>query len=142
MKKTYLCVAVLLLCAVLLFTACGGAEEETVAEKPETAVATAVVTEAPAQPGEPEESEEAAEPAAPEMPEEAAEEPEEKEPRTDFIPGTVTAESGTLVGSIESDKYHYPTCRWVDEILPENETWFADAADAESKGYTPCATCH
>ena len=47
----------------------------------------------------------------------------------------------TYVGSIDSDKYHKPSCRWAKKILPENEIWFYDATDAESQGYSPCGTC-
>jgi micrococcal nuclease len=46
------------------------------------------------------------------------------------------------VGSTESDKYHYPECRWAKKILPENEIWFSSSEDARSKGYVPCGICH
>lgn len=48
---------------------------------------------------------------------------------------------GKYVGSIESDKYHRPSCRWVKKILPENEIWFDSAEDAEAQGYSSCGTC-
>lgn len=46
--------------------------------------------------------------------------------------------TGKYVGSIKSDKYHYPTCSAAKKILPENLIWFDSAADAQSKGYSPC----
>lgn len=49
---------------------------------------------------------------------------------------------GRYVGSIDSDKYHRPSCRWVKKILPENEIWFDSAEDAEAQGYSPCGTCN
>ena len=48
---------------------------------------------------------------------------------------------GRYVGSIDSNKYHNPSCRWVKKILPENEIWFDSAEDAEAQGYLPCGTC-
>ncbi len=51
--------------------------------------------------------------------------------------------SGTgLVGSVESDKYHYPSCRWAKKIKPENEIWFSSEEDARAQGYTACKVCH
>ena len=46
------------------------------------------------------------------------------------------------VGSKESNKYHYPECRWAKKILPENAIWFSSSEDARSKGYVPCGVCH
>lgn len=48
---------------------------------------------------------------------------------------------GQFVGSTESDKYHYPTCRHAKKISDANEIWFTSAADAQSHGYTACKVC-
>lgn len=48
---------------------------------------------------------------------------------------------GQFVGSTESDKYHYPTCRHAKKISGANEIWFTSAADAQSHGYTACKVC-
>lgn len=48
---------------------------------------------------------------------------------------------GIYVGSINSDKYHYPSCYWAQQIKPENEIWFTSKSDAESHGYVPCKVC-
>ncbi len=48
---------------------------------------------------------------------------------------------GIYIGSTLSDNYHYPSCRWVEKILKENEIWFSSKEDAEQKGYKPCGTC-
>ncbi|MCK4823312.1 nuclease, partial [bacterium] len=48
---------------------------------------------------------------------------------------------GMYVGSINSDKYHYPWCYWAGQINPENEIWFTSKSDAESKGYVACKVC-
>lgn len=49
---------------------------------------------------------------------------------------------GEFVGSINSDKYHYPSCTWAGKINPENKIWFVDAADAVTQGYVPCKVCN
>ena len=55
---------------------------------------------------------------------------------------TTTAKSGQFVGSLESDKYHYPSCRWAKKILPQNEIWFSSSQDARAAGYVPCGVCN
>jgi endonuclease YncB( thermonuclease family) len=45
------------------------------------------------------------------------------------------------VGSKNSDVYHYPSCQYVDNILPENKIWFSSAQDAINHGYRPCKVC-
>ena len=45
------------------------------------------------------------------------------------------------VGSINSDKDHYPSCRWAKKIYSENEIWFKDKEDARKHGYVPCKVC-
>lgn len=52
-----------------------------------------------------------------------------------------TVSQGQFVGSIESNKYHYPDCRYAEKILPENQIWFEDVADALAHGYEPCGVC-
>lgn len=47
-----------------------------------------------------------------------------------------------FVGSIKSDKYHYPSCRWAKKINPENEIWFTSSTDARNHGYVPCKVCN
>jgi len=48
---------------------------------------------------------------------------------------------GQFVGSVDSDKYHYPDCRWAKEIKPENEIWFDSVDEARAAGYMPCKVC-
>lgn len=50
--------------------------------------------------------------------------------------------SGKFVASKDSDKFHWPDCKWVKRILAENEIWFDSAADAIAAGYGACGTCH
>ncbi len=48
---------------------------------------------------------------------------------------------GQFVGSTQSDKYHYPSCRWAEKILPQNRIWFSSSEDARAAGYVPCGVC-
>jgi len=54
----------------------------------------------------------------------------------------ITTEAGKYVGSANSDKYHYPSCRWAKKIKPENQIWFASSEEARAAGYVPCGTCN
>lgn len=64
-------------------------------------------------------------------------------PSSDLTLGaTVAASERVFVGSIKSDKYHYPSCGSAKNIHPENEIWFSSSADARSHGYVPCGRCH
>ncbi len=48
------------------------------------------------------------------------------------------SEQGRLVGSINSNKYHWPDCPWAKKIAPENQIWFGSEAEAQAAGYTRC----
>ena len=63
------------------------------------------------------------------------------EPSTPSIEITTPKSSGVYVGSVDSDKYHAPRCRFAKEILPENEIWFDSAEEAQNSGYSPCGSC-
>lgn len=45
------------------------------------------------------------------------------------------------VGSISSNKYHYPQCKWAKTIAPRKVSDFASVAEAQNAGYIPCPTC-
>ncbi|MGD9911869.1 MULTISPECIES: thermonuclease family protein [Methanothrix] len=45
------------------------------------------------------------------------------------------------VGSVKSNKYHYPDCEWAQKISPVNLICFSSPSEARSKGYTPCRVC-
>ncbi|VVB63916.1 Metal binding domain of Ada [uncultured archaeon] len=64
-------------------------------------------------------------------------------PISQQAPNNVTnASEYVFVGSIKSDKYHYPSCRAAQKIKPENEIWFTSSADAQAHGYVPCGICN
>jgi len=48
---------------------------------------------------------------------------------------------GMFVGSVKSNKYHYPSCEWGRKISSANEIWFSSSADARAHGYVPCKVC-
>ena len=45
---------------------------------------------------------------------------------------------GKLVGSVNSDKYHWPECQWAQRIAEENKIWFNSEAEAQAAGYQRC----
>lgn len=45
------------------------------------------------------------------------------------------------VGSAESNKYHYPSCRWTDKINDENLIHWDTVEEAQAAGYQACGTC-
>lgn len=49
---------------------------------------------------------------------------------------------GKFIGSTESDKFHYPTCRWAEKILKENQIWFNTVEEAKNAGFKPCGVCN
>ena len=48
----------------------------------------------------------------------------------------------SYVASDDSDKYHYPSCRWAKEINKENLISFSSVDEAKAAGYVSCGTCH
>ncbi|MGB9804092.1 Ada metal-binding domain-containing protein [Desulfofundulus sp.] len=46
-----------------------------------------------------------------------------------------------FVGSIHSNIYHYPDCKWAQRIKPENQIWFSSPEEAKAAGYRPCRVC-
>ena len=62
------------------------------------------------------------------------------EKKAEVKPKVETTE-GLFVGSIRSDKYHFPHCRYAKTIKPENKTWFSSVAEAKAAGYVPCGAC-
>ena len=45
------------------------------------------------------------------------------------------------VGSITSNKYHYPDCKWAKTILPQKVLCFRSVVEAKEKGYIRCPVC-
>ncbi len=45
------------------------------------------------------------------------------------------------VGSITSNKYHYPHCRWAKTIIPRKVRGFHSVEEAQKAGYIRCPVC-
>jgi methylphosphotriester-DNA--protein-cysteine methyltransferase len=45
------------------------------------------------------------------------------------------------VGSVQSDKYHYPDCRYAQKIKPEHLVTFMSVKEALEAGCVPCKVC-
>ena len=52
-----------------------------------------------------------------------------------------TTSPGKYVGSMTSNKYHYPGCKWAAQIRPHNLLNFSTTEEARKRGYIPCPTC-
>lgn len=58
-----------------------------------------------------------------------------------FCSDQLSTQQQKFVGSINSDKYHYPSCEWAKKIKPENQIWFSSPEEAKEAGYKPCKVC-
>ena len=57
--------------------------------------------------------------------------------------GSSGSSSGvTFVGSVNSDKFHYPSCSAAKKINDENKITFSSREDAINSGYSSCGICH
>jgi len=54
---------------------------------------------------------------------------------------TLNATNSQIVGSKTGKKYYYPWCTGVQKISPSSLIHFSSKSEAESRGYTPSATC-
>ena len=45
------------------------------------------------------------------------------------------------VGSKNSNKYHYPDCKWAKKISAKNLVTFKTAEEAVKARYVPCKVC-
>lgn len=55
-----------------------------------------------------------------------------------FVPIAICAE---FWGSINSNKYHYPSCMHAHRIKKENLVIFNSRKEAKNAGYVPCKVC-
>lgn len=51
-----------------------------------------------------------------------------------------TSEQGRFIGSVSSDKYHWPECPWAKKISEENQVWFSSEQEAQAAGYIRCGS--
>lgn len=52
--------------------------------------------------------------------------------------GNETAVQKKFIGSVNSNKYHWPDCPWAKKIAKQNQIWFSSEAEAQAAGYTRC----
>ena len=59
------------------------------------------------------------------------------------VPGALPkGETGKYAVNTNTGKFHYVSCRWVNDIYPENRTDSnADRQEIIDAGYTPCKVC-
>ncbi|OGL40152.1 MAG: hypothetical protein A2042_02900 [Candidatus Schekmanbacteria bacterium GWA2_38_11] len=50
-------------------------------------------------------------------------------------------EQTKFVGSKNSNKYHFPDCKWAQKINPKNLVTFTSVEEAKKAGYIPCKVC-
>ncbi|MEX2008424.1 MAG: hypothetical protein WD850_02975 [Candidatus Spechtbacterales bacterium] len=53
----------------------------------------------------------------------------------------VAERTGRVVGSINSDKYHFEYCSGASSIKEDNQVWFASPQEAQEAGYTLAGNC-
>ncbi len=63
-------------------------------------------------------------------------------PTPNPTPTPTPTPTGNDVASTGGTKYHYPSCSYVNSILPENKIYFNTSAEARAAGYTPCSRCN
>jgi hypothetical protein len=63
------------------------------------------------------------------------------EPVASTAPPKTPAPEVVYVGSITSNKYHYPTCKWAKTILPSKLIKFHSVEEAHKRHYIPCPVC-
>lgn len=51
-----------------------------------------------------------------------------------------TAVEGSFVGSINSNKYHWPNCPFAKRIAEKNQIWFSSEQEAQNAGYIRCGS--
>ncbi len=56
-----------------------------------------------------------------------------------FLPASVFA--AEFWASKNSNKYHYPSCKWAQKIKPGNLVKFSTPEQAAKAGYVPCKVC-
>ena len=54
---------------------------------------------------------------------------------------SVSYGESSYVASVNSEKFHRPSCRYVDDIYEENRIYYARRGDALADGKLPCSAC-
>ena len=51
-----------------------------------------------------------------------------------------SVKQGMFVGSLNSNKYHWPDCSFAKRIADENKVWFSSEQEAQDAGYIKCSS--
>lgn len=62
--------------------------------------------------------------------------------KTPSAQGEASSEEGSVVASVNSDKFHYPWCPGAKQIKEANRIVFESAAEAISAGFTLAGNCN
>lgn len=54
---------------------------------------------------------------------------------------SASSDSSPYIGSANTHKFHYSTCKWGRKISVKNKVRFNSRSDAISQGYEPCKVC-
>jgi len=67
----------------------------------------------------------------------------DESPQDNLLPAVSQDDSvkqNQFVGSINSDKYHWPNCPWAKKISSDNQVWFDSEQEAQKAGYIRCGS--
>ena len=64
---------------------------------------------------------------------------EQSLPKVDQSVDKETTGQEKFVGSVKSNKYHWPDCPWAKKIAPANQVWFSSEKEAQAAGYIRCS---
>jgi hypothetical protein len=62
-------------------------------------------------------------------------------PMTENVTTSQDIVAPKYIGSVTSNKYHYPDCKWGKQILPEKVLNFHSVKEAQEQGYIQCRAC-
>ena len=53
----------------------------------------------------------------------------------------VIALAADYIGNMNSHKFHYSSCQWVNKMNNANKVYLSTREEAIRKGYVPCKVC-
>ncbi|MBI2096103.1 MAG: hypothetical protein HYT43_00485 [Candidatus Taylorbacteria bacterium] len=60
---------------------------------------------------------------------------------TEDLTRRIETQSGAVLGSKNSKKYHFPWCGGAARLNEKNKVWFSSIEEAKAAGYSPAANC-
>ena len=65
-----------------------------------------------------------------------------KKPKKSHSSSSSYSSGGYYVGSVNSNKFHYPSCGYANNIRSYNMITFSSRSQAFNAGYSPCSRCN